>query len=367
MSISVFDLFKIGVGPSSSHTVGPMVAAKRFSDELDELDLIDQTQRVVVKLMGSLSATGVGHGTDSAVMVGLMGELPDTVDTTMIPVITKELKQGGDLWLKRKKLVHFDWENDMKFLREVHPYHPNAMEIIAIGDAGKTLYRNIYFSVGGGFILDKKEANSESLTSEEALLPYDFNSGEELLELCKQHQLSISELMLENEKVWRTEQEIRDGLLTIWHAMKSCISNGLSAEGVLPGGLNVKRRAKKLFDSLVYCQNPNVISSTLSGMDWVNLYALAVNEENAAGGRMVTAPTNGAAGIIPAVLMYFKEFTPDCSDEQVVDFLSSQDGVVDVFSDLHLRPLPESESPSVFQGVTHLSHDVLVAWLVVVT
>ncbi|MBR9788836.1 MAG: L-serine ammonia-lyase [Vibrionaceae bacterium] len=321
MSISVFDLFKIGVGPSSSHTVGPMIAANRFANELDELNFLEATQRIVVKLMGSLSATGVGHGTDSAIVVGLMGELPESVDTATIPVITQELKQGGNLWLKRKKLVPFDWLNDMKFLREVHPYHPNAMEIIAIDESGNTLYRNVYFSVGGGFILDKKEAQPEASETDTVALPYDFNSGEELLQLCKENKLTISELMLENEKVWRSEQEIRDGLLSIWYAMKSCISNGLSAEGVLPGGLNVKRRAKKLFDSLVYCANPNVISSTLSGMDWVNLYALAVNEENAAGGRMVTAPTNGAAGIIPAVLMYFKEFTPNCSDEQVVDFL----------------------------------------------
>ncbi|UTT87234.1 L-serine ammonia-lyase (plasmid) [Vibrio pelagius] len=321
MSISVFDLFKVGVGPSSSHTVGPMVAANRFANELDELDLLDMTNRVVVKLMGSLSATGVGHGTDAAVIVGLMGELPDSVDTETIPVIKKELENGGNLWLGRKKLVAFDWPNDMKFLNEVHPYHPNALEIIAIGASGNTLYRNVYFSVGGGFILDEKEAKSESLPHEVVTLPYDFDSGVELLKLCEQNQITISQLMLENEKVWRSENDIREGLLKVWRTMNSCISNGLKAEGVLPGGLKVKRRAKKLYDSLVYCSDQNVISSTLSGMDWVNLYALAVNEENAAGGRMVTAPTNGAAGIIPAVLMYFHEFTPNCSDDQIVDFL----------------------------------------------
>ncbi|WGY46840.1 L-serine ammonia-lyase [Vibrio sp. ABG19] len=321
MSISVFDLFKIGVGPSSSHTVGPMVAAKRFVDELDESGYLEQTGRIVVKLLGSLSATGVGHGTDSAILVGLMGELPDTVDTSIIPLVTKELKEGGNLWVKRQKSIPFNWKDDMQFLNDTHAYHPNAMEIIALADDGKTLYRNTYFSVGGGFILDEKEAQATNEHPAEVSAPYDFGNGEELLQLCKRHNMNIAQLMMENEKSWRPESEIREKLIGIWRAMETCIANGLKAEGILPGGLNVKRRAKKLHESLVYCTKPNVISSTLNAMDWVNLYALAVNEENAAGGRMVTAPTNGAAGIIPAVLMYYTEFTPEITDDNIVDFL----------------------------------------------
>ncbi len=321
MSISVFDLFKIGVGPSSSHTVGPMVAAKRFVDELDESGMLQQTTRIVVKLMGSLSATGIGHGTDSAIVVGLMGDEPATVDTSTIPLLTEELKQGGRLWVKRQKLIQFNWETDMKFLQDTHSYHPNAVEFIAIGPEKNTLHRNAYFSVGGGFIVDENEARNVHQHPAEVSAPYEFNNGEELLALCQSHQLSVSQLMMENEKSWRTEEEIRSSLLNIWQAMQTCISNGLSAEGILPGGLKVKRRAKKLHDSLIYCTTPNVISSTLNAMDWVNLYALAVNEENAAGGRMVTAPTNGAAGIIPAVLKYYIEFQTDSSQEDIVNFL----------------------------------------------
>ncbi|EKO3487658.1 L-serine ammonia-lyase [Vibrio fluvialis] len=321
MSISVFDLFKIGVGPSSSHTVGPMVAAKRFVDELQAQEAIDETQRVVVKLMGSLSATGVGHGTDSAVLVGLMGERPDTVDTALIPRLAEELRQGGNLWLNQQKSIPFHWKSDLQFLHEAHPYHPNAMEIIALDSQGKTVHRNLYFSVGGGFIVDESEASTAQTHPTDISVPYDFGNGEALLALCRQHQMSISELMMANEKTWRSEAEIREALLTIWDAMKSCIANGLVAEGILPGGLNVRRRAKKLHQSLIYCSSPNVISSTLNAMDWVNLYALAVNEENAAGGRMVTAPTNGAAGIIPAVLMYYAEFKQDVSENDIVDFL----------------------------------------------
>lgn len=209
----------------------------------------------------------------------------------------------------------------MLFLEEVLPHHPNAMSIIAYGDAG-VLYENTYYSIGGGFVVTEAEAQQDKLVLHTSSLPYEFNSAEELLRLCKTEGMSISELMLENEKVWRSEAEIRSGLWNIWEAMHACVENGLKHDGILPGGLNVRRRAPAFFERLKAVeQNPNVISSTFSVMDWVNVYALAVNEENAAGGRMVTAPTNGAAGIIPAVLCYYMKFEPTASDKQVVDFL----------------------------------------------
>ncbi|MFB9136225.1 L-serine ammonia-lyase [Vibrio olivae] len=321
MSISVFDLFKIGVGPSSSHTVGPMLAAARFSEEVGALMTYDSVARVVVKLYGSLSATGVGHGTDNAVMMGLMGYRPDTIDPDIIPHEIERIKQQHTLMFYRQQAVEFKWKRDMHLLDDALPFHPNAMELLAIGHDGHTLHRNTYYSIGGGFVIDEAETRQADVALNQTAVPFDFNSGQELLELCQAHQLSVSQLMMENEKVWRSEEQVRSELTGIWHAMKSCIERGLTQEGILPGGLSVKRRAKGLHQSLKQCTAANVISSTLNGMDWINLYALAVNEENAGGGRMVTAPTNGAAGIIPAVLMYYMEFTQDPNPEHVVDFL----------------------------------------------
>ncbi|GAA0581534.1 L-serine ammonia-lyase [Halomonas salifodinae] len=321
MSISVFDLFKIGVGPSSSHTVGPMRAAYDFVESLRAQDLLERVARVEVQLYGSLSATGIGHGTDRAVIMGLMGERPDRIDPKIISPCIEELLESQSLLLDGRLAIPFLWPRDMQLLEENLPHHPNAMRLIAHGHSDE-LYRNTYYSVGGGFVIDEAQAQQGDLDTDTTALPYDFNSAAELMALCRMHDMRISELMLENEKAWRSEQEIRDGLWTIWQAMCDCIDTGFAHEGVLPGGLNVKRRAAALHRRLVAVEGSHsLIASTFSAMDWVNVFALAVNEENAAGGRMVTAPTNGAAGIIPAVLSYYMKFQPGASERDVVDFL----------------------------------------------
>ena len=321
MAISVFDLFKIGIGPSSSHTVGPMRAAALFSAALDERRLLERTARVQVRLYGSLAATGVGHGSDRAVVMGLMGEWPDQVEPSSIEPRIAELLSSAQLPLGGRVSVAFDWPRDMLLLEENLPYHPNAMTLGAYAVDGSLLHENTYYSVGGGFVVDAEQAASGQLDQDHTQLPYDFNSAQELLRLCKAHGLRISELMMANEKAWRSEAEIRSRLMRLWQAMRDCVEQGLQHEGTLPGGLNVKRRAAKLHRSLQEMSKPNVIGSTLSGMEWVNLFALAVNEENAAGGRMVTAPTNGAAGIIPAVLHYYVRFSPAVTEANVVDYL----------------------------------------------
>lgn len=321
MSISVFDLFKIGVGPSSSHTVGPMTAAANFAVHLEDRGLVDQVSRIQVDLYGSLSATGVGHGTDNSIIVGLMGERPATIDPEIILPTVAALKEHSRLNLLNKKEIEFEWQRDMRLLNENLDFHPNAMRLTAFDAESGELFSNTYYSIGGGFVIDESEASVDAHLVPQVELPYKFNNAAELLKLCQENNLRVSELMMENEKVWRSEAEIRSGLIDIWAAMKDCIANGLHKEGILPGGLNVRRRAISLHKSLIRATRPNVISTTLSAMDWVNLYALAVNEENAGGGRMVTAPTNGAAGIIPAVLMYYMEFTPNPSEDSVVDFL----------------------------------------------
>ncbi|WP_374438512.1 L-serine ammonia-lyase [Pseudomonas panipatensis] len=320
MAISVFDLFKIGIGPSSSHTVGPMRAAALFIGALRERQLLARVERLEVRLYGSLSATGVGHGTDRAVIMGLMGEWPDRIDPSQIAPRMAALLDSGELHLAGERRIPFDWVSDMRLLDENLPYHPNAMTLTAFAN-GQVLHGDTYYSIGGGFVVDAEQAAAGSLDQDSTRLPYDFDNAAELLLLCRRHNLRVSELMLANERMWRSETDIRDGLMRIWQAMRDCIDSGLKQEGVLPGGLNVQRRAARLHRNLLEIGKPNVIGSTLSAMEWVNLYALAVNEENAAGGRMVTAPTNGAAGIIPAVLHYYMRFNPDAGDRDVVDFL----------------------------------------------
>nr|WP_298249366.1 L-serine ammonia-lyase [uncultured Halomonas sp.] len=321
MPISVFDLFKVGVGPSSSHTVGPMQAACNFVADLEARELVAHTTRLEVELYGSLSATGIGHGTDHAVIMGLMGERPDHIDPDVIAPRIEALKASGTLLLASRHDVAFDWSRDMRLLEESLPQHPNAMRLLAYGDDGE-LYRNTYYSVGGGFVIDEAQAEEGQLDTDHTQIPYDFQTAEELLQMCRDSGLRIGELMLANEMAWRSEAEIREGLWEIWQAMKACVSKGLEAEGVLPGGLNVRRRAHSLHQRLLEDRDDDsLIATTMSAMDWVNLYALAVNEENAAGGRMVTAPTNGAAGIIPAVLHYYMQFRKGACERDVVDFL----------------------------------------------
>ncbi|TDX28043.1 L-serine ammonia-lyase [Modicisalibacter xianhensis] len=321
MAISVFDLFKIGIGPSSSHTVGPMRAAYDFVTALRESDLLERVARVEVHLYGSLSATGAGHGTDRAVIMGLMGERPDQIDPAIVGPCLEELLEAQTLMLDNRWAIPFIWARDMQWHEESLPHHPNAMTLIAYGHAGE-LCRNTFYSVGGGFVIDERQAQAGELDTDTTVLPYDFNTAEELLALCRMHGMRISELMMANEKAWRDEAEIRSGLWRIWEAMCECVDNGVRHEGVLPGGLNVRRRARKLHQRLLATEDDNsLIASTFSAMDWVNVFALAVNEENAAGGRMVTAPTNGAAGIVPAVLHYYMKFQPGACERDAVDFL----------------------------------------------
>ena len=319
MAISVFDLFKIGIGPSSSHTVGPMRAAALFVQDLRERALLEQVQRVEVQLYGSLSATGIGHGSDNAVIMGLMGEWPDAIDPSQIGPRIETLRETQTLLLDNRVPVPFVWSRDMRLIDENLPFHPNAMTLVVYG-AQTELHRDTYYSVGGGFVVDEAQARSGVADMDRTELPYDFSSAVELLQLCNTHNLRVADLMLANEKVWRSEEEIRSGLMKLWRAMQDCVEQGLKHEGILPGGLNVRRRAAKLHRSLQELGKPNVIGSTLSAMEWVNLFALAVNEENAAGGRMVTAPTNGAAGIIPAVLHYFMKFSEAVTEANVVDY-----------------------------------------------
>lgn len=317
MAISVFDLFRIGIGPSSSHTVGPMRAARDFVLALGDT----RVTRLVVRLHGSLAATGVGHGTDQAVIMGLMGEAPESIDPDTIASRLKQLAEGEPLVLANGQQIAFEARNDVEWDESCLPFHPNAMVLSAYSDVA-LVASNTFYSLGGGFYVDQAKADQGEVGEDATELPYPFNTAAELLAICQQHQLRISQLMLENEKAWRSETAIREELLTIWHAMSDSIENGLRATGHLPGGLNVRRRAQLLHQQLLNPpQNQRLIVSSFTVMDWVNVFALAVNEENAAGRRMVTAPTNGAAGIVPAVLAYYLKFEPDASEADVVDFL----------------------------------------------
>lgn len=318
MAISVFDLFRIGIGPSSSHTVGPMRAARDFALALDKETTVT---RLVVTLHGSLAATGVGHCTDKAVIMGLMGEAPDSIDPDSIDARLTSLDEGAPLVLANGQQISFSRSDDVQWDETCLAFHPNAM-ILSAYQGEEVVATNTFYSLGGGFYVDQAKADQGEVGEDATELPFPFNTAAELLALCQQHQLRISQLMLENEKAWRTEAVIREELLTIWHAMSDSIDNGLRATGHLPGGLNVRRRAQMLHQALLHPPtNQRMIVTSFTVMDWVNVFALAVNEENAAGRRMVTAPTNGAAGIVPAVLAYYLKFEPDACDADVVDFL----------------------------------------------
>ena len=309
MAISVFDLFKIGIGPSSSHTVGPMQAACRFALTLKDLGQLDRVDRIQVALYGALGATGKGHGTDRAIMLGLEGESPETVDVETIEQRVAAIRDQGWLQLSGAKALRFDAGGDLVFhRRKTLPYHSNGMRFRAFDHRGDPLAERTCYSVGGGFVVDE-QAVGGALNDEDATeVAFPFSSAAELLALCAQQGLSISELMLRNEQAWRDEAEVRQGLLERWAVMQACVERGCRTEGVLPGGMKVRRRAAPLYRQLI--SDPRLPETPLGTMDWVNLFALAVNEENAAGGRVVTAPTNGAAGIIPAVLHYYWQFMP---------------------------------------------------------
>jgi L-serine dehydratase len=320
MSLSVFDLFKIGIGPSSSHTVGPMWAALRFVQALQARNLLVQVQRLRVDLYGSLALTGHGHATDKAVLLGLSGEQPDTVDPDMVDPLVTQIHARQTLRLAGWEEMPFRPGEDLLFhTHESLPRHPNGMRFTAFAAAGKPLAAEVFYSVGGGFIVRDSEAEvgQSAEGRNQGSLPYEFASAAELLAIGQRTGLSIADIMRANERIWRSPEETAAGLDRIWKTMEQCIERGCRAEGILPGGLNVHRRANRIFRGL-HVQPAN---DPLVLLDWVSLFALAVNEENAAGGRVVTAPTNGAAGVIPAVLAYYRRFSPGANDEGVRTFL----------------------------------------------
>ncbi len=321
MAISVFELFKIGIGPSSSHTVGPMRAALQFATGLKEQGLLPQTAAVKAELYGSLGATGKGHGSDKAVLLGLQGEAPDCVDTDTVESKLAQIRTTGQLNLLGEKSIPFvESEHLLMYRRQSLPHHPNGMRFTAYDAAGAEIRSRVYYSVGGGFVINEDAAGADRIVPDTTTLRYPFGSAAQLLAQCREHGLSVSQLVLENESAWRPEQETREGLLKIWRVMQQCVRNGCEKEGILPGGLKVRRRAAELYRKLA-SQPEASLRDPLTTLDWVNLYALAVNEENAAGGRVVTAPTNGAAGIVPAVLHYYHRFISGASDDGVIRFL----------------------------------------------
>lgn len=317
MAISVFDLFSIGIGPSSSHTVGPMRAARMFARRLRKEELLGGVCSVRCELYGSLGATGHGHGTPKAVLLGLEGASPRTVDVETADVRVEQIKEAGRLRLLGEHDVRFSFDEDLVLhRRKALPYHANGMTLWAYDASGAELLTKTYYSVGGGFVVDEDAVGADRIKLDDTVLKYPFRTGDELLRLTRETGLSISSLMLENERAWRTEEEIRAGLLEIWRVMQACVARGMSREGILPGGLRVRRRAAVSARQLRAEGDP-----LAHAMEWITLYAMAVNEENAAGGRVVTAPTNGAAGIIPAVLHYYINFVPGADEDGVVRFL----------------------------------------------
>ncbi|MFB4306418.1 L-serine ammonia-lyase [Actinomadura sp. GTD37] len=318
MAISVFDLFKIGIGPSSSHTGGPMAAAHRFARGLERDGLLEKTASVQVVLYGSLGLTGKGHGSDKAVILGLEGDKPEQVDVDRVDERLASIRERGALRLFGDHDIPFAVGEHLHFERRKSlPGHPNGMRFTALGSSGDELRAKVYYSVGGGFILDENATGADRIKPDDTVLPHPFDTAADLLDRCRETGLSISALMLENETAFgRAPADVRADLLALWQVMRACVSRGCTREGLLPGGLKVRRRAPQLHRQLA-SEKP---SDPLHAMDWVTLFALAVNEENAAGGRIVTAPTNGAAGIVPAVLHYYDRFLPG-DDDGIVRFL----------------------------------------------
>jgi len=321
MAISVFDLFRIGIGPSSSHTVGPMIAARKFILSIEKSNQLKKVTRIKSEMYGSLGATGKAHGTPKAIILGLEGEQPDQVDATLITKRIEKIYSEGRINLLGKQTINYNREIDLKlYRRKSLPFHPNGMIFSAFDENGKELVQKTYYSVGGGFVVDDSNENGNYIAEDETVITYPYDSAAELLEYCKRESLKISDVMIKNESAWRPENKTREGLLSLWSVMQETVNNGIANKGVLPGGLNVPRRAHKLHQQLTKKSNKKS-DDPLTILDWVTLYALATNEENAAGGRVVTAPTNGAAGIIPAVLHYYMRFVPKADDDGIVRFL----------------------------------------------
>src|SRR5690606_21607999 len=327
MAVSTFDLFKIGIGPSSSHTVGPMRAAARFVDKwLRQAGVLEQVARVRAEVYGSLAMTGRGHGTDKAVLMGLEGNQPNLVDPDLIPPALERIRGSGRVRLGGLHEIAFDEKTDLVMnKRQKLPHHTNGMRFTAYDAAGNVLATQDYYSVGGGFVVNQDEAADDRIVADTTPLPYPFGSGDELLAQCERQGMSIAALMFENEQMWRSADGIRAGLRELWQAMRDCVARGIRAHGTLPGGLHVQRRAPLLHAELSARPEAGA-ADPLTTLDWVNLFALAVNEENAAGGRVGTAPTNGAAGISPAVLHYYERFcgagkSAEQVEQGVFDFL----------------------------------------------
>ncbi|WP_265444170.1 L-serine ammonia-lyase [Flexivirga meconopsidis] len=319
MALSAFDLYSVGIGPSSSHTVGPMRAAKTFVDGLADTGKLDAVRRVEAQLFGSLGATGHGHGSDKAVVLGLEGEQPETVDTDSADARVAEARTRHTLRLGGTHEIPWDPDTDLVLHRRKSlPAHPNGMQFDAYDGGGELIASRVYYSVGGGFVVDEEATGADRVVLDDTKVEFPFSTGAQLLEICQREGLSVGEVMLRNELSWRTEDEVRADLLALWQVMAQCVRNGIGHEGVLPGGLRVPRRAPELHRELT---KGALRDDPLKVMDWVNLYALAVNEENASGGRVVTAPTNGAAGIIPAVLHYYVNFVDGADEDGIVRFL----------------------------------------------
>jgi len=316
LAISVFDLFTVGIGPSSSHTVGPMRAARMFVKKLAKSDAT--ASRITAELFGSLGHTGKGHGSDVAILLGFEGEKPDEIDTDTIPARLDRIRKDCTIRVNGEQPIKFEEKKDVIFHRKkTLPGHANGMKFIAYNSDKAVILEKVYYSVGGGFVI-AENTKQKPITEMHLELPYDFQTGEQLLEMAKTSGLCISSIMLENEKTWKSDDEIKNGLETIWSTMSDCIDKGIQTEGVLKGGLKLRRRAPSLYRKL---NTRNENNDPLCAMDWVNLYALAVNEENAAGGRIVTAPTNGAAGIIPAVLKYYVNYYSPKDNDSIHRFL----------------------------------------------
>ena len=318
MKLSVLDIFKIGVGPSSSHTMGPMNATRLFGHDLVERNLLEATKHVTVQLYGSLALTGRGHCTDRAVLLGLEGFAPETLEPDLVEPTLERIRQTQRIRLLGRHEVDFDEALDLLWLRDqVLPGHPNGMRVTAFGDGRAPIYSEEFFSIGGGFVLRASELGQGAANGPDVTMQYPFNSGDSLLAQCREHGLEIHELVAANERAFRPAEQTEAALLNIWGVMQACVERGFNASGLLPGTLKVRRRAPKLYRTLSETREIR----PLDVMDWVDAFALAVNEENAAGGKVVTAPTNGAAGIVPAVLMFYRRFEPGASDAGVLRFL----------------------------------------------
>lgn len=317
--VSLFQLFSIGIGPSSSHTVGPMRAAKQFILKLKEAQLLEKLDTLTVELYGSLAMTGIGHHTDKAILLGLEGQTPDGVDPEEVDDRIDRIHFEKTLVIPGKGPIYFSSEHDLIFHKGKRlPFHSNAMRFKVFDEQGKELSNQIYYSIGGGFVVAHEQTAMSAAHETIDVIPYPFITCEELFEHCRANEMMIYDVVMENEKAFRSEDEVRRGILRIWKVMQECVARGVNQEGILPGGLEVKRRAPGIYRQLM--ESGDLANDPTEFMEWVSVFALAVNEENAAGGRVVTAPTNGAAGVIPAVLHYYQRFTSDPTDEGIIRF-----------------------------------------------